>query len=494
MVAEKNIKKVYPLFITSLDGKATKAFTCVSRKVDFFGNIKRLRFGKNHRYCAHEIIFENTKRKPYLDYEIKYETKKQLDKNHDRLIRELIDDVIFIFKSEYKIRLTKADILILDSSGFVDGKHKFSIHLIVAPKDKTYYYTNGSEGDSVGRHLRDALVNHDPNYAIGNILDNKVYGKIRNLRIIGSCRDMDDFRTLSPIDPVTLKPLTLTSEEKMNYFVTNIPTETKIMLHTPIQEIKPIKQRKELGKKDPTEPRTGIKATERWEKLVLELVLPYHPTAKIVGGEGNYYIIDYTDRNEICKICKKTHKTNRSYVIDTDRGFYLKCHHQDPVKKSLHIGYLNEVDYFIDEAKEVTADFLGKSPEMNKILKKWCLSGKNLAIKSPMGTGKTRLIKDILDQNKNFKKVLFIAHRQTLSMNIQGSFKDYGFINYLEEKGSLFKKERVIIQIDSLMRLAKPVSDFDREEVDEYNLELVLNTSTFPAYDLVIFDEVIVWF
>ena len=47
---------------------------------------------------------------------------------------------------------------------------------------------------------------------------------------------------------------------------------------------------------------------------------------------------------------------------------------------------------------------------------------KNLAIKSSMGSGKTQLTKKII-QKINKKSILWITHRQTLTMDLYGNFE-----------------------------------------------------------------------
>jgi hypothetical protein len=90
---------------------------------------------------------------------------------------------------------------------------------------------------------------------------------------------------------------------------------------------------------------------------------------------------------------------------------------------------------------------------------------KNIIIKSPYGTGKTKLIKQIITEY-DLKRVLFVSYRKTLSSDIHGCFKELNFNIYTNNN---FKSDRFICQIDSLHKLI----DFD-----------------IPSYDLVILDEI----
>ena len=90
---------------------------------------------------------------------------------------------------------------------------------------------------------------------------------------------------------------------------------------------------------------------------------------------------------------------------------------------------------------------------------------KNLIIKSPYGTGKTKLLQKIIN-DFNVKKVLFISYRKTLSNDLHGNFKDLNFQIYTDNK---FKADKLICQVDSIHK----ISDWD-----------------VPTYDLVILDEI----
>jgi hypothetical protein len=102
---------------------------------------------------------------------------------------------------------------------------------------------------------------------------------------------------------------------------------------------------------------------------------------------------------------------------------------------------------------------------------------KSLSLKSPYGTGKTQMIKSIIN-TFNPKNILWITYRKTLTNNIIGGEKfgeEYGFKSYQENK---FDADRLIIQLESILKLSGQMSFFD----EEY--------SQYPSYDMVIIDEV----
>ena len=99
---------------------------------------------------------------------------------------------------------------------------------------------------------------------------------------------------------------------------------------------------------------------------------------------------------------------------------------------------------------------------------------KALTIKSPYGSGKTQLLKQIIKDN-NFSRILWISYRRTLSSDILGSFSGEGFTSYLD---GYFNANRLIIQLESLLQLSNNYENYLDEEYDRVG-----------KYDLVIIDE-----
>jgi len=94
---------------------------------------------------------------------------------------------------------------------------------------------------------------------------------------------------------------------------------------------------------------------------------------------------------------------------------------------------------------------------------------KTLCIKSCYNSGKTQILCKIF-QELQFKRILFISYRQSLTNDIYGNFKEYKFKSYLDK---IYDSNRIICQIESLYKL----------ENDTYY------TINIPEYDLVIMDE-----
>ena len=94
---------------------------------------------------------------------------------------------------------------------------------------------------------------------------------------------------------------------------------------------------------------------------------------------------------------------------------------------------------------------------------------KSLSIKSPYGTGKTRLLEKIMN-DYNPKRVLFISFRKSLTYDIHSNFKNLGFESYLD--GNI-QANKLIIQLESLTKLVDIFTDTD-----------------VPTYDWIIMDEI----
>lgn len=95
------------------------------------------------------------------------------------------------------------------------------------------------------------------------------------------------------------------------------------------------------------------------------------------------------------------------------------------------------------------------------------INKKLFAIQSEKGTGKTsNLIKALFDEYKHTpKSILIISSRRTFGIKLSSDLKKYGFKLYSEIEEQYIYNERVIVQIDSLLRLQK--DRYDMIVIDE---------------------------
>ena len=462
------IDKQSTLYLDYLNNQFIHKFTSIKKDKNMFKNIQTLAI--NNRYYVNEIILNGVKRKPYLDLETVYENKKIFDANFEKIIKKLQLDIIKVFAEQYKVKIIASDILLLNSSGKVQDGYKISLHVIVSPKDKTYYYTNSKFTESSAYHFYTSLINLDPAY--DKLLDPQVYNSDVNFRIIESYKNKDDYRVLKPIDNKTFEIIELTSTEKSNYLLSHVDINKPICkLITPV-----IKQTTKSVNKIYKNVPTRTDGDDR----IIKLVKKFHPTAKACDPKiteyGIVYNFYYTNRNEPCPITGRIHSSNNFYVCENSTGLYLKCHSPNcKDKSSIYIGSIDEVDDFIEEAHQIDSQFILKCEDVEFYLDDWVEKHKVLCMKSAMATGKT-FTNEYIIQTYKFKKILWITHRQSLTKSLYGKFKKHKFKNYMDIEGELYDYDRIIVQVDSLMRIAQR--------------DLLENKITFQKYDLVIIDEI----
>jgi hypothetical protein len=484
---KRSISKVInDRFLIFLNENTRYKFISYPKDKTFFDSISDLEINGN--YYVNEIVIRDAPRKPYLDFEWEYTNEEEFKANFKRVTRKLQQDIITVFKTGYGIDITKNDILLLNGSRPLEsGKFKISLHVIVSPKDKTYYYTNSRDTTSSAFHFYSLLMELDEK-TYEQFLDPQVYNSEFNFRIILSAKNYKDTTVLQPIDPETLKPLDLTRRtDKLEYMLTYINKSKTQELYTPVDE-QTDKPNRNVTFNSPT--RTNI------DKQIMKLVHKFHPSAvyrntvtctsadKSAENNNSMFMnFDYPDRNESCPITGLKHTGNNGFsCYETSTGVYLKCFSQH-CKKSIHIGYIDRSSEFIDSAIKINSKYLLNHPDMKNIIGEWMSEQKILSIKSPMGTGKTFLINHILDKYK-FSKILWISYRQTLSKCIFGCFKKYGFVNYMDTPDNLFKHDKVIVQLDSLDR----IRDVIRHDND--GASSVAPGSKFNQYNLIIVDEI----
>ena len=183
--------------------------------------------------------------------------------------------------------------------------------------------------------------------------------------------------------------------------------------------------------------------------------------------EGDEYIVNKYN-NEIKKRC---------YNINTFY-YYLKKDNVEAYQKHLKN---RKVEKLIIDTIEINKpylldldDNLNKDTILNKKIDEFFINDdiKSFNIKSPYDTGKTQLIKKII-KKYDPKKVLWVSYRISLTNDIKGNFKKYGFKSYLD--GYNYNANKLIIQLESLLNLSDGFID---EEID------------VPSYDLIIIDEI----
>jgi len=129
--------------------------------------------------------------------------------------------------------------------------------------------------------------------------------------------------------------------------------------------------------------------------------------------------------------------------------------------------------YLIDNKTNYNID----QNDLTKKINLWMTNEKikSLNIKSPYDTGKTQILKSIINYY-NPKKILFVSYRKTLTYDVRAKFASLNFKSYLTED---LNSDRLIIQIESLHKLRNLDDTFISDDCD-----MIKN------YDLIIIDEV----
>lgn len=496
-------------------------FIIYKKPFNVLNKIKKEKY--KYTTCFNEIMIGNQKRKPYFDIETYFDNEEDFLKIRKRFLVNLKKDIIHVFKELYGYDIIKSDILISESSGYAEKTckkeiivekqqdeessddenenkensnnesqdeenkdknesktekkfenitikcYKMSFHVTISPKNVTYYYCTDTYGVSWAGHLAKEMIKYNSYYY--KKIDEQVYSRLPQMRIIGS---FSGGRELRPLND-KFQPIKITNDLQ-THFITYMRGK-EIKLITPI-----FKQIND--KKISNVLRTGKASKTNISSEILQLVRKVHPTAKFKEAKDNYYNFTFTNRNEPCPLTDIIHLgTNGFYVKQNQIGYFMYCHSDSCKDKSRYLGIVEPIDDFMKISTKINTPYLTSNKEVIKKVNNWLIDeSKTLVIKSPMGTGKTTLVEYILGKveeqiNCDDYKILWITHRQSLTRQIYGQFKKYGFVSYLDKTDKpLYDSNRIIVQIDSLFKLL--YRDFS-EEVAKYK-----------TYDMIIIDEI----
>lgn len=232
----------------------------------------------NENIC-NELILSSSMVKPYFDVEYLKEDYPELDPDAVRL--EIKNCLIDIFKKEYKFDLKSSDITFArshrkkkDSDNF-----KYSYHIVISTHPSVVYL-NANYASYLANKLRET-VSFDP-----SIIDNSVYKKTQNYRLVGHCKS-GDYVPFS-IDPDVNIFDTLVTHIDTNYIVLK-GIEQEDTMYTQIKNIKR---------------NIDLRITESSDKTkyITEMVKKYHPTAFLVkiDHSSGFFTFNYKDRSEPC--------------------------------------------------------------------------------------------------------------------------------------------------------------------------------------------------
>lgn len=141
---------------------------------------------------------------------------------------------------------------------------------------------------------------------------------------------------------------------------------------------------------------------------------------------------------------------------------------KDEINKELYKSTHFEKEYLL----EIDEKIKNKSSIVSKNVCLWLENAniKTLCVKAPYDTGKTQMNHKILTEF-NFKKILIVSYRQSLTSDLYGNFKKHNITSYLD---GFENTDRIICQVDSLPKLVQDLYD---------------ECTDIPKYDLIIIDE-----
>ncbi len=397
------------------------------------------------KYYMFEYIFENKQCIPYFDYEYELDEKPTNIKLNENIIKikELLK---IIFTEIFKIELKEQNIIIMQSHGFKENKKfKVSFHIIIIG----YYFENNYECS----YLCDKIKEKDNNF------DSSVYSKDRMMRCVLSSKDWNDSRVLLPLD----RPIKLENLE--DYLITNVkPDYIKLKCPNKIKKFVNLKNynRKYISKQ--------YEENEIGQLIENIIKKTFHEDAFFVKSSVKYdgitfYGFNYNNRNEKCFTGNLHDKLGFYCYLDKHNNILLKCFSDNCKNYKKVIGNLNDSIQF-DNAININNKYLNENTQVKELIKTF---KKCLLIKSDMGTGKTEIVCNYIDKCKP-ERILWLSTRQTYAENINERLKKYNFTNYLNDKEGFYKKDRIIVQLESLYHLEKNYS--------------------IKYYDLIVLDEI----
>jgi hypothetical protein len=180
-----------------------------------------------------------------------------------------------------------------------------------------------------------------------------------------------------------------------------------------------------------------------------------------------------------CCFLKSEHKSQKNYILMIGEHAMIQCHSGKckGLKHYVSKDYLPLTDFGDLLTQHCTID---QKPTRRRVLAKqqdyiskedieWCLAEKGYgAVFAPMGSGKTQALESWLKDKPASFTCLLIVVRKTQATYFASRYGD--FVDYQKQRASLHGVPRLVVCINSLIRL--------------------LDDGLIPKYDLLILDEI----
>ena len=418
-----------------------------------------------------EYIFEGKPCKAYFDYEMML-NDKPIDTTRKLTIQWLILNISHLFYKKYGVNFNQQDVVLTDSSDFKGDQYKFSLHIAI---NSNHVFKSNKDCSYIAKDL----------YKLDTGFDQSVYSKDRMMRCVFSVKGFNDKRALKPLDENfnIIQGTDFNSFSK--YLVTTISDE-----YQPIQ-LTHFEKKKYAHCTNKKNNVNGIKKMipflspdAKIEKMVAIIQDKFHEDSyytktSFIDPVTKYkmYGFNYLDHSDKCFTGNVHERIGFYCYIDNFANVIVKCFSAHCKNQKYIVGNLNDFEdekgYIkinrqtllptncsLDEKDDLVVkklDEFNNDPEF-----------KLLCFKAAMGTGKTFLM-EYNARKYQPKRILLISTRQSYSNNMIQKFKEFGFVNYLEDK-EWITKNRIIVQLESLHKLLK-------------------NEDGLPPFDLIILDE-----
>ena len=160
----------------------------------------------------------------------------------------------------------------------------------------------------------------------------------------------------------------------------------------------------------------------------------------------------------------------------------------------INVRYLLDKNVKLERVTKNDGDCTDNDRMINHLIDFHETATKALCVLSNYNTGKTTMLKKFFSKyDGEYKKILWISYRQTLTNDIHGNFAEYGFKSYLDEDID-YKCNRLVIQIESLKKLLMRVGNACNDVIEEDEIDGCIwnNDESFslPTYDLIVMDEI----
>jgi len=419
-----------------------------------------------------------------IDINLRENPSYKNDIECDKLLLKLIDETKKKFLEYYEHNIEISNIIILENNKelqFIDNPYKKSFHIIF---DKIKFENHLVAKDFYYRLNKDCKISQ---YCV----DNRIYN-LTCLRILfNSKKGKSAF-----LEPKVLKinnkyTCDITKTGGYNYFLKSLITYTKDC-NIIIKKDKIVNNIEKLKTKNtPNSNIKNINLKHILDNLPMEYCDEYDTWSKIGMILSNIS----TEKNDFFELWNtwssksikyKEHEMNNKWLsFKTDKknrltvGTLIKWAQKENID-DIYIKKINSIEDKVEmyKEKDIILDNFDKTnltiideKKLTHDMYKDKIDYRLLAVQSEKGTGKTsNLLKALFELSLNNKiddntSILFISSRITFGFKLLGDLGNYGFKLYSQISEHNINSNRIICQLDSLLRLSR--TSYDIIIVDE---------------------------